>query len=433
MPKPVKKYESAINPHDLFTELASVSSSIEKKEILTKGANGYVTEAIRWALDPNITFGVKQYTFDEPCEHGEEYDFNLQLMYHALGKLASREITGNNALELIKVTSCQLNTSQQQVFKRILDKDLRCGVGLTIVGEIFPDLIARFKVMLADNKPLDFEKIQYPVRGEPKLDGVRCEGIISGKEVSFLSRNGKPFPNFGCFADELIAIADGQDLIFDGEVSGVDEEQAFKRAQQQHKRKHNVDTSKLKYSIFDVIIAGVNETQRQRSKRLKDMFKSKSALARKIKRVFRVIGKILHNREELELYYKECLDAGYEGIIIKNLDALYQQKRTKDWKKLKPNITVDVKVIGCKGGKEGKYENTLGALIVDYKGVKVSVSGMSDLMRDKLWKMHLAKKLAGITVEVKFDAETEDGSMRFPRVKMFKDSVITKQRFDKEA
>lgn len=431
MPKPVRKYESAIDPHVLFTELAGISSSTEKKEILAKSANGYVTEAIRWALDPNITFGVKQYTFDEPCEHGEEYDFNLSIMYHALGKLASREITGNNALELIKTTSCQLNTSQQQVFKRILDKDLRCGVGLGLVEELFPGLMPRFKVMLAKEANLD--KIVYPVRCEPKLDGVRCEGTVFGKETSFVSRNGKVFPNFGCFADEILAIANGQNVMFDGEVSGIDEEQAFKRAQQQAKRKHNVDTSKLKYSIFDIIINGVRETQRQRSKRLKDMFKSKSVISRKIKRVFRVIGKICHNREELDAYYKECLDLGYEGIIIKNLDALYQQKRTKDWGKRKPNVTVDVRVIGCKRGKEGKYENTLGALIVDYKGVKVSVSGMSDPMRDKLWKMHLAKKLAGITVEVKFDAETEDGSMRFPRVKMLAGAEVKKQRFDKEA
>ena len=68
------------------------------------------------------------------------------------------------------------------------------------------------------------------------------------------------------------------------------------------------------------------------------------------------------NPEEAERIYKEALDAGHEGIMIKNPDSVYAPgKRGKNWLKIKPVMeTLDLVVIGATWG-EGRRASFLGS------------------------------------------------------------------------
>ncbi len=125
---------------------------------------------------------------------------------------------------------------------------------------------------------------------------------------------------------------------------------------------------------------------------------------------------------------KRAVDGGYEGIMIKDLEAPYECKRTTSWLKLKPFIEVSLKVIGTEEGT-GKNVGKLGALIVegkdDGKFIKTNVgSGLNDENREEFWKAK--EKLIGQIVEVRADAitqnqETEnEWSLRFPRFLRFR-------------
>jgi DNA ligase-1 len=134
-----------------------------------------------------------------------------------------------------------------------------------------------------------------------------------------------------------------------------------------------------------------------------------------------------------QVRYKEinaqAIAGGYEGIMIKDLDAAYECKRSVSWLKLKPFIEVSLTVVGVEEGSSGtKNENNLGALICegedDGKFIRVNVgSGYSDDLRRELWDNK--ETVVGQVVEVRADAATqsqdsEHWSLRFPRFIRFR-------------
>jgi DNA ligase-1 len=121
------------------------------------------------------------------------------------------------------------------------------------------------------------------------------------------------------------------------------------------------------------------------------------------------------------------VNLGYEGIMIKDVDAPYVCKRSTDWMKWKPTITVDLTVIAVEQGT-GRNSERLGALVCegedDGKHITVNVgSGYSDEDREEYWSNQDA--VIGRTAEVLCDAVTQnrDGtySLRFPRFVRFRD------------
>jgi DNA ligase-1 len=123
---------------------------------------------------------------------------------------------------------------------------------------------------------------------------------------------------------------------------------------------------------------------------------------------------------------KAAVEGGYEGVMIKDVDAPYECKRTHAWLKAKPFIEVTLEVKDVEEGT-GRNEGRLGALVCagedDGRMVQVNCgSGFSDSDRDSFWDSR--SSLVGQLVEVRADAITQnqDGtySLRFPRFKTFR-------------
>jgi DNA ligase-1 len=123
----------------------------------------------------------------------------------------------------------------------------------------------------------------------------------------------------------------------------------------------------------------------------------------------------------------DAVAQGYEGIMIKDVGAPYECKRTDFWMKWKPTISVDLEIVGFEEGT-GRNLGRLGAIIckgVDNgRDIRVNVgSGFSDSNRDEYWNAR--NNLLGHLVEVQADAVTQnqDGtySLRFPRFLRFRD------------
>ena len=126
-------------------------------------------------------------------------------------------------------------------------------------------------------------------------------------------------------------------------------------------------------------------------------------------------------------YNKMAIDKGFEGIMIKDVDAPYECKRSHYMLKAKPFIEVTLEVKDVEEGT-GRNEGKLGALVCegidDGRNIKVNVgSGFSDSHRDSFWNNR--NRIPGNMVEVRADAITknqdrEDYSLRFPRFKTFR-------------
>jgi DNA ligase-1 len=124
---------------------------------------------------------------------------------------------------------------------------------------------------------------------------------------------------------------------------------------------------------------------------------------------------------------RKALDEGYEGLMIKPINDIYESKRSHAWLKIKPFIEVTLKVTQIQEGT-GKHEGKLGAFSVegedDGKFFSLSVgSGLTDDDRERFWKAK--DSLIGQLIEIRADAitqsmEGEHFSLRFPRFKTFR-------------
>jgi len=134
----------------------------------------------------------------------------------------------------------------------------------------------------------------------------------------------------------------------------------------------------------------------------------------------------IKGQERFKMINTQAVAGGYEGIMIKDLDAPYECKRSHAWLKLKPFIEVSLEVKEVEEGT-GRNIGRLGALVCsgtdDGKTISVNVgSGFSDSDRDSFWSSRdlLIQKI----VEVRADAVTQnqDGSysLRFPRFLRFR-------------
>lgn len=137
--------------------------------------------------------------------------------------------------------------------------------------------------------------------------------------------------------------------------------------------------------------------------------------------------KMMESDKDVADYYSECRAKGLEGVMVKEPKHLYRRKRDNAWMKIKAEESVDVPVVGIQEGT-GKYENMMGALLIDFNGVIVNIgTGFSDEQRESFWLAYLddieneTNSIVGRLVEVEYHETTPDGSLRHPRFVRFRD------------
>ena len=377
------------------------------------------------ALDPLVTFGVKDVpTKKDPTGEGLNWDDFESLALD----LEERVLTGHAARDAILVAMAQATQEQwNDWYRRILIKDLRCGVSEKTVNKVAPGTVPVFGCMLAHDGAKHEKKIAGDCFIEYKYDGVRVIAIVQNGSATLYSRNGKLLSNFP-HIEEALSKPEFNGIVFDGEVMSED----FQSLMKQVHRKEGAQTQDAYMALFDFISidefnAGVSkENAAVRRHRLE-------ALTELLDDCVRVVDSVQVNldtdsgRTQFADMNKRALDEGYEGLMIKPAGALYHCKRSHAWLKIKPFIEVTLNVVAVEEGT-GRNEGKLGALVVegtdDGKFFHLNVgSGLSDEDREVFWQAK--DQLIGQLVEVRADAVTisQDNdaySLRFPRFKTFR-------------
>lgn len=380
---------------NLFNEIAKVGSPQAKLEmLLSYPYQGELKTLLGYATDPFLKFGITHLS-GQPSGTGN--------VYQVLDKLLTRELTGNAAREALG-NACQ-DMEEWEIMTRVVNKDLRCGLGEKLVLQAYPGLIRQFSVMRAKKFEGMSPRLNYTI--EPKYDGLRCIAEVANGRVTLLSRNGLEFTSSDHLKPQLLELAQGGSYFFDGElVSGNFNESssAVRRKAQQ-----NDSTS---FFIFDVLTPEEwkNPVTPLYSRRhqLELLFNKRDFLHLSPTPVYSV-----DNEEEALRRYNQFRDLGYEGGMVKNTRGLYRFGKHKDWMKLKAVEDVDLPVLELIQG-EGKYHGMLGAVIVNFKGKRVNVgSGFSDEERQLFWdNPELIKRKV---IEIQYHEITPDGSLRHPR------------------
>jgi DNA ligase 1 len=425
-------------PEIIIQRLEADSSRLAKEAILTEAAEEGLPEffeGVRMALDKLYTFGIKQVPVKEEANgQGLSWSNFLELT----ASLYRRHITGHDARDAVKL-AMDVATQDQWNFwyRRILIKDLRCGVSEKTVNKVLKKTditpVPVFECMLAHDSANHESKLDGIKLLEPKLDGVRCITVIDheSRTVTQYTRNGKILENFSHITDSLAQHIDdfGRSYVLDGEVVS----RSFQDLMKQVHRKDNVEAGDARLAVFDIV--PLSEFKMGRSVMGQ---RRRSRMLSEFKWLFDTLGSVdivpqisvdldtLIGLEEFKDYNRSMVNQGYEGIMIKTPDAAYECKRSTSWLKMKPFIEVSLEVIGVEEGT-GRNKSRLGALICqgvdDGRDISVNVgSGFSDDQRKESWAAQ--DSLIGQMVEVRADAVTQnqDGtySLRFPRFLQFR-------------
>lgn len=262
-----------------------------------------------------------------------------------------------------------------------------------------------FRVMLATD--YDPEKLRLPCYASPKLDGIRAyvrDGVV-------LSRQNKPIPNkfvqaqfskYEHFDGELIVGEPTDEMCYRKTMSGVMSEDG---------------EPDVTFWVFDHLEV-LHERYYHRMPTTK-----KFNLKGRVKVLKQVI---IHTLSQLQRYEAECLEKGYEGVIIRDPDAPYKQGRSTVNEgyllKVKTFLDDEAVIVGFEermhNGNEATVSETgrtkrssrkankvgrgdLGALLVEWKGFEFSIgTGFTDAEREHIWDNR--EKFHGKRVKFKY-------------------------------
>jgi len=428
-------------PQAIIQKLEADNSRLAKEQVILEAMEEGLDEffeGVKMALDPLVTFGVKQVPEADSEWDGQGLDWsNFKVLAN---QLINRELTGHAARDAIALAMSVATAEQWNGFyRRILIKDLRCGVSEKTVNKIakkFPQYtIPTFTCALAHDSANHEKKMVGKKQIEVKLDGVRVLAICRSGKVELFSRNGKQFHNFPHIIEEIESVLERKpspyDCVLDGEVMSKDFQDLMKQV---HRKDGKAATDSVLHlfdfiPLKDFLEGGWDKPQTYRSNLVKywvleneDLLKHVTACEWEEVDLSTEEG----NKRFVELN-KTAVDGGYEGVMIKDVDAPYECKRTHAWLKAKPFIEITLKVVDVEEGT-GRNAGRLGAVIVEgeddgYNYRLNCGSGFTDSQRDEYWTERAS--LIGQLIEIRADARTKSQdsdtySLRFPRFKTFR-------------
>ena len=418
-------------------ELKAISSTNYKKAFLEQHKDdSEFTDLLKFLLNPRIVTGISKAKLNKEVPLVRGFIGRVEGLYSYL------EL--NNTGRDSDIAMCQGFVSKHPEYKdflsSIITKTLKLGVDTklcnTVYGKIF---IPVHEVM--QGSPRDKLRLK---NGEQfwltqKLNGVRATYLNDGdgQNGQLVSRQGIPFTGTSHIIEELnkIQLSYGCDLMFDGElirknVGGLSDGENF-RIGTGLINSDEADKTSIEFVIFDVM--PLHEFSEGKSRGcysnrrfvLDQLHETENGFNH-----LRFVPVLYHGSDtnKIDEWLEWADSMGYEGLML-NKDAPYECKRTTNLIKIKSFKHSDLRIVGYEEG-EGKYVGMLGAVVVEYKGNKVSVgSGLTDEQRVEYWAKR--DELIGKIVEVKYKEETSDKktglkSMQFPtwvQMRLDRDSV----------
>lgn len=400
---------------DILEDLAANPSRNYKIDKLNEHKdNRVLREVVRLALDPFTQFYIRKI----PKYEATGSECLMQAM-DKLFELSSRIVTGNAAIEHLTQVLTSLSPKNAKVLERIIAKDLKCGVSTATANDVWLGLIVDYPCMLAsqyEQKLVD--KIQWPAMVQLKLDGMRFNAVVRDGQCEFKSRNGKTIDLLGHLEKEFMQLANGMDVVFDGELIVKDDSGILNR-----QTGNGILNKAVKGTISDAEAAMVHATIWDHipymyftSGECPTPYKERFVRLKEADKISIVPNFIVEDIEEAQAKFKEYYDQGEEGIILKDMHAPWENKRSKSLIKFKGELECDLKIVDVEDGT-GKYEGMLGALVCESEDgiIKVKVgSGFNDEDRKKIKKQDVVGKVVAVKYNSRIRSKHEDESLFLP-------------------
>jgi ATP-dependent DNA ligase len=250
---------------------------------------------------------------------------------------------------------------------------------------------------------------------QPKLDGLRCVMDDSGGT----SRAGKPFHTVAHLVDELETASEKYNVTFDGELYNHGLKHDFEKIVSLVKKQKLSSlteeelveiAAKVEFHIYDVIFwDDLERRYEDRLSFLTEIFDEDFADVVMLKFVpAKLHDNLTH--EEAVAEHDYWFERGYEGLMLRDADAPYENKRSKGLVKFKDFDEAEFKIVGFVEG-QGNWAGALKAVEVEVPSgtSEAGVAGPYELNAQRLIE---AEEYLGGDATIKHKGWTKDGKLR---------------------
>jgi len=446
-----------MTPYEIIELLRATPGLNDKRSILrTNKDNKLLQRVLTMTLDPRITFGIKKIPKYDFVSHS----LTLTEAMDALGKLITRDATGNNGIELLKNILESVTEKDAQVIKWIIAKDFKAGFGESIINdEMKPFSIYSVPYMGAvsySEKRIRKILENGNALSEVKMDGRYLNCVVRNNSVFMESRGGKPNPLMGCLEKEALALSKeiGYDeVVFNGELMLKGEKDRYKAngiissfVSIAQKEFDGVDITKEIIKFEKVNEMSIDEVKERIQLVVWDFIPYSDYLEKiwEVPRTMRlkiletaientdsfqlVEYKVIHTYSEAIEHFQEMLARGEEGTIVKSFSGIWEDKKPTYQCKMKVEISTDLIIVEFNYGTPGtKNENVISSLNVESTcgELKTSPGGITE--NDMSYITENMDMLLGKIVEVKSCGISKDSKDNYSLLH----PVFEKLRLDK--
>lgn len=422
----------------IFDEIASESGDLKKMEILKKYKDNTLLERVLYlAKSKRVKFYIKQIP---EYKTDSNHTWSLEEALKKLDKLSNREVTGHDAIAYLKDILSSVTKDDAYVIERIIEKDLKIGMGTTFINKIFDGLIEKTPYMGAKSYDIKLvEKIisKGKAKSQIKMDGRYQNSIVRDGEVTVETRAGEETILTGAkFLKELSTLTD--EMVLNGELTiiGVPvrsvangiisslndilskkEERTAAETEKYIKefyKEHAEDIGGEHVTIQDVLdrivytcwdIITVDEYYAKESKIPYDKrFETLEKIINDKKPTnIKVVESVdVTSMEEVMNHFQDALSRGLEGTILKESKGVWKNGKPSSQVKFKLEMNIDLKIVGFEYGEKGKKnEHVISTLLVESScgKLKTNPSSMTEKMMVDVTKRQ--KELLGTIVEIR--------------------------------
>jgi ATP-dependent DNA ligase len=393
---------------DILNAVAADPSKLAKEAILRQNADNETLKLVFVKAYDSMT---QYYIRKIPTYTHIATPYSLEWGIKRLDMLSSRAITGQAGSNWLAETLASMSPDDAEVIKRIIGKDLKLGCSISTANKVWPKLIFEYPIMKCEqNSDKLIKKIfeKGPAIAQIKIDGLRFNAHVNGKKVEYFSGSGKPMEIHGVLDNYFLELVNlmpkesQQPYVFDSELLVMDEEgkplprevgngiasKAIKGTMAL------LEAQQLYAVVWDIIPleafrAGYCSMPYSQRFEIVNVLISKAkefALQEQLNFDVHVCQTwMVKDSTAAQVLFEDLLAKGQEGIVVKDPEGPWEDKRATHQIKYKAEETADMRCTGTYKGEPGtKYENFIGGLELETEdGICKTKcgSGLSDEQR----------------------------------------------------
>ena len=406
--------------HDILAEINESNKTNHKIDVLRKYQDNKELQNIL-----KLTYDTVQYTYGVTLQQidkfePEKYESNMDLHFACsllVNKLSNRTLTGHAALQFASDLIGNLDEKDKDLFRKIINRDLRINLGKTQINKVFKGLITKPAYMRCDTfSKKNSKNINFPAIVQLKADGTYREFNVHNGHVTSRSRSGESY-EYPIIFDQMKVLPDG---IYIGEltVNGYKDRAKGNGLINSDNPPHD----DIIVELWDYITPKEYEQAQLRDKNNPCTIPYKNRLDFLVETCFS------HNFSNVKIipfywvqslenaleYTSKWMNEGFEGAILKDKSLVFKDGTSKQQLKLKLEISAEMRCVGFNDGRVGtKREGKVGSIIFanDEGTIKGSCSGFTDSELDFFTENK--DSLIGNIMEVQFNDITKSESNDF--------------------